>query len=69
MPVQKCSDDAILDFIHDYTAAKGYPPTKREIAGACGLVVSAMHRRLRILAAQERIEMVPNAARTIRVLG
>ncbi len=69
MALQKCTDEDILNFIREYTAAKDWPPSKREIADGCGIVASAVHRRLLIMHQRRVIEIVPHQARSIRVLG
>lgn len=68
MTHQKCSDAAILDFIRAYQAVKGYAPTKREIGDGCGIVVSAMTRRLRLLERDGYVVQERRIARSIRVV-
>lgn len=68
MASQKCTDDAIIEFIREYVADRGYPPTRREIGEACGIVVSAMNRRLKLLAVQQRIYYEPRIARAVILL-
>lgn len=58
----------ILDFIIEYTAYHGYPPSMREIGAAVGLSSSAtIHVHLRKLQRDGKITQVPGRARTIRV--
>jgi len=59
----------ILRFIQDYGEREGFPPTITEIARAIG--VSSAHgvrEQLRALARKGAIELIPNAARGIRLL-
>lgn len=59
----------ILQFIQDNTEQEGFPPTIAEIARAIG--VSSAHgvrEQLRALARKGAIELIPNAARGIRLL-
>lgn len=59
----------ILDFIRDFAAQEGFPPTIAEIARA--IDVSSPHgvrEHLRALARKGVIELTPNASRGIRLL-
>lgn len=59
----------ILRFIQDHGEREGFPPTITEIARAIG--VSSAHgvrEQLRALARKGAIELIPNAARGIRLL-
>lgn len=59
----------VLAFVGDYTAARGYPPSLREIGDAVGLrSTSAVHRHLRLLAKAGRIERTPNVSRGLRIV-
>jgi repressor LexA len=59
----------ILRYIRDYTAAKEYPPTLREIREDLGLSsTSVVSYNLKRLASHGWIEMTPRAARGIRLL-
>ena len=57
--------DPIVRFIRSYIAARGFPPTQREIAKACYLSLSAANRRILMLAAQGHIDYTPRQARGV----
>ena len=56
----------VLSFIEREIAAKGYPPTTRELAAACGLgAPSAAHRMLGALERKGYLTRTPGAKRAI----
>ncbi|WP_117169576.1 transcriptional repressor LexA [Paraliobacillus sediminis] len=60
---------AILDYIKDEVAAKGYPPSVREIGGAVGLASSStVHGHLARLEKKGYIRRDPTKPRAIEVL-
>lgn len=60
--------DAILQFIKDFIAKNGYPPTLLEIGTQYGIVKSDVSYHLNILRSEKKIDWHSNKARTIRVL-
>jgi repressor LexA len=59
----------ILDFIRRHLAEEGRPPTRPELAKAFDLgSTNGVHKHLLALAAKGAIELIPNAARGIRLL-
>ena len=59
----------ILDFIRSHMAQEGRPPTRPELARAFGLAsTNGVQKHLFALAAKGAIELIPNAARGIRLL-
>ncbi len=59
----------ILDFIRAHLAQEGRPPTRPELARAFDLTsTNGVQKHLVALAAKGAIELVPNAARGIRLL-
>jgi repressor LexA len=59
----------ILAFIRDHLASEGRPPTRPELAAAFGIAsTNGVHKHLMALAAKGAIELIPNAARGIRLL-
>lgn len=60
----------ILDFLHEFSAANGYPPSVREIGAAVGLKSTAsVHYHLKELENQGLIETDENKNRTISLVG
>ena len=58
----------VLDFIGEFIAAEGMPPTRAEIARALGFrSANAAEEHLRALARKGAIEMLPGASRGIRL--
>ncbi|MFM1896342.1 MAG: hypothetical protein RLZZ385_1416 [Pseudomonadota bacterium] len=58
----------ILDFIRDYLAETGFPPTRSEIAERMGFrSANAAEEHLRALARKGAIEMLPGTSRGIRL--
>jgi repressor LexA len=58
----------ILDFIRDYLAATGFPPTRSEIAQKMGFKSpNAAEEHLRALARKGAIEMLPGTSRGLRL--
>ncbi|MHB1527641.1 MAG: LexA family protein [Candidatus Dormibacteria bacterium] len=55
--------DRILQAAQAEVAVHGYPPTRRDLATACGLSLCTVQRYLEVLAAQGRIRMAPGIAR------
>lgn len=60
--------DAILQFIKDFIAKNGYPPTLAEIGTEYGIVKSDVSYHLNILRTDGKIDWHSNKARTIKVL-
>lgn len=59
----------ILQVIRDYVADKGLPPSRPELAKLLGIAsTNAVFKHLDALARKGAIELVPNAARGIRVM-
>jgi repressor LexA len=58
---------AILDFLLDYAATHGMPPTAGELAAAFAIQVNAARKHLQALAAKGLIELIPGKARGIRL--
>ena len=59
----------ILDFIRQHLAEEGRPPTRPELARAFDLSsTNGVQKHLLALAAKGAIELIPNAARGIRLL-
>lgn len=60
----------ILDFIQQFSADAGFPPTAAEIAEAMQVrSVNGIRDHLQALARKGAIELIPNASRGIRVLS
>lgn len=60
--------EEILDFIRDYLAATGFPPTRSEIAQKMGFKSpNAAEEHLRALARKGAIEMLPGTSRGLRL--
>jgi repressor LexA len=58
----------ILDYIKDYIAETGFPPTRQEIAAKMGFKSpNAAEEHLRALARKGSIEMLPGTSRGIRL--
>jgi len=58
----------ILTLIHQHLASHGRPPTRAEIAAALGFrSANAAEEHLRVLARKGAIELIPGAARGIRL--
>lgn len=61
---------AILDFVGEYAATAGFPPTLAEIASAFGIKQTrGVHKHLRALALKGQLELIPGKARGIRLPG
>ncbi|MEE9342335.1 MAG: transcriptional repressor LexA [Gammaproteobacteria bacterium] len=59
----------ILDFIYEFAAEEGYPPTRAEIAQAFGFKsLNAAEEHLRALDRKGAIELLPGSSRGIRLL-
>lgn len=59
---------AVLDFIAEHIAIRGYPPTTRELAVGCDLgTASAAHRMLGILERKGYVSRTPGAKRAITI--
>lgn len=59
---------AILDFVAEFSASAGYPPTLAEIAEAFGIrQTRGVHKHLRALEAKGQLELIPGKARGIRL--
>ncbi|BCJ86468.1 hypothetical protein skT53_14530 [Effusibacillus dendaii] len=58
----------ILDYIKQYIAKKGYPPTCREIGKGIYLSTSSVHKHLATLEEKGVIQRDPETPRAIRVL-
>ena len=60
--------EQILDYIRDYLAETGFPPTRSEIAQEMGFrSPNAAEEHLRALARKGAIEMLPGTSRGIRL--
>ncbi|MSR11966.1 MAG: transcriptional repressor LexA [Gammaproteobacteria bacterium] len=60
--------EEILNFIRDYLAATGFPPTRSEIAQKMGFKSpNAAEEHLRALARKGAIEMLPGTSRGLRL--
>lgn len=59
---------AVLKFIAEFIAAKGFSPTVREIASHFENCVNAINGHLNQLETKGRITRMPGMARTIRVM-
>jgi len=60
--------EEILDFIRDYLAETGYPPTRSEIAQKMGFKSpNAAEEHLRALARKGAIEMLPGTSRGLKL--
>jgi hypothetical protein len=58
----------VLAFIQDEIARKGYPPTTRELAAACGLgTPSAAHRMIGVLEGKGYLTRTPGTKRAITI--
>ena len=60
--------EAILKFIRDYVAEKGYSPSQQEIAEGVWIAVSGVHRYLHLLELEGKVEFLPIKHRNIRLL-
>jgi repressor LexA len=60
--------ETILNYIKQFQAAAGYPPTIVEIGQALGLAKTTVHYHLGKLIMEGRLERVASSARAIRVL-
>jgi len=59
----------LLQFLRDYSAREGFPPTIAEIGRALALrSPHGVREQLQALARKGAIELIPNAARGIRIL-
>src|SRR5438105_727726 len=56
----------VVDFLRDYTAREGMPPTQAEIAGRFGFTQKAAGDHLRLIAAKGVIEIRRDIPRGIR---
>lgn len=60
----------ILDFLKQWIAENGMPPTRAEICASLGFrSPNAAEEHLRVLARKGAIEMMPGASRGIRIMG
>lgn len=59
--------DNTLEMIVAFTNARGYPPSRRELAESLGVNVSTVQARLERMVREGLIEVDPVAARGIRV--
>ena len=60
--------EEILDYIRDYLAETGFPPTRQEIADKMGFKSpNAAEEHLRALARKGAIEMLPGTSRGLRL--
>lgn len=60
----------ILEIIREYVAETGRPPSRPELAKMLGIAsTNGVFKHLDALARKGAIELVPNAARGIRILG
>lgn len=61
-------ESQIYAIILEYTAAKGYPPSVREIGNLAGLASSTVHQYLKRIKRAGYIDFEPNQCRTLRVV-
>jgi len=60
---------SILSELQSFITQNGYSPTVRELSKQCGIrSVSSMHVHLQKLRQHKKIEWVPKATRTLRVI-
>lgn len=60
----------ILEYVRDYSEARGYAPTLLEIAGRFSLTsVATVHKHITLLAAQGYLRRVRNARRGIAIVA
>jgi repressor LexA len=60
----------LLQFLQDYSNREGFPPTIAEMMRALGVASPhGVRQQLQALARKEAIELIPNAARGIRLLS
>lgn len=61
---------AVLEFLKNFIAANGYPPTRQEIADDFGFKSpNAAESHLVALRVKKLIEIVPGSARGIRIVS
>lgn len=59
---------AILDFVRDYAAGAGFPPTLAEIGQAFGIrQTRGVHKHLQALETKGQLQLLPGKARGIRL--
>jgi repressor LexA len=58
----------ILDFIRQFSAQHGMPPTRADIAAHFGIERASVQQNLQLLAKKGLLELVPGASRGIRLL-
>ncbi|MFQ5997305.1 MAG: transcriptional repressor LexA [Dehalococcoidales bacterium] len=69
MRVLSAKQQGIIDFIHRFLVANGYPPTVRDIQGGCGISsTSVVDYHLRILGKEGYIRRHPEVSRGIELL-
>lgn len=60
----------LLQFVQDYSAREGFPPTIAEMMQALGVTSPhGVRQQLQALARKQAIELIPNSARGIRLLS
>ena len=59
----------VLDFIKDFVAGHGYPPTIREIGNHFGIQPNGVNCHLRALQKRGIIDWNPGFARTLRIVS
>ncbi len=59
----------ILDFIRDYVAQYGYPPSIPEMAQTFGCAISTVHQHLQALERKGYLKLPGNRARGLKLLG
>lgn len=63
-------DDRIIDFVGRYIEENGYSPSIRDIMDGLDLnSTDTIHRRLRIMQRQGRINWQANQSRTLRIVS
>lgn len=60
--------EQVLEFLRDYMAREGMPPTQKEIADAFGFTQKAAAQHLRLMAAKGVLEVRRDLSRGIRLL-
>lgn len=62
------TEQQVLEFIEGYTAAKGYPPSYREIGAALGVVKSCAYYHCTKLVRMGKLSRARGKVRTLKVV-
>ncbi len=68
MQTDSLTSDLVFDYVCDYIARHGYPPSMRNIARGCQMSVSAVLYNLDKLEAWGWLTREPGVARSLRIL-